>query len=282
MTYATLERSTHSGKPFELYKFEWGTGSFQYTSADSARAYQGLNYQPEAISRSQLDQNNEDWSGTVDVTLPADNPVSVLFSAYQPTKQVYLTIYRAHQGDGDYTIAFSGTVSAATFSDTACTLTCQPVSAILTRPVPSAIFQPQCNRVLFSQTELYGTAVERSDSAQSVGCGVNKDAYRVPVSVTAIDGLVVTSPDFATKADGWFTYGHLELANGEVRWIVEHVGNTVTLSYPAYTLAVGDAISALPGCDGLEGTCKQKFNNIINFSGFSHVPLRNPFNTPLT
>ena len=37
-------------------------------------------------------------------------------------------------------------------------------------------------------------------------------------------------------------------------------------------IQVGDAYSVYAGCDKLLASCKTKFNNVINFRGFPHVP----------
>lgn len=280
-TYETAEASTWDGSPLELYKFELGPVAYAYTSGDAPHDYGGLNYQPEAIWRTELEQNDEDGAGSLTVSLPADNPVALLFSAQLPSRQVFITVYRAHRNSVGYAVAFMGAVAAASFEDGECTLTCQPDAAAFQRQIPGPIFQSQCNHVLFSQTEYYGTSANRSDSAQSVGCGLRKADFRTPAVVVSADRLTVVADAFASKPDGYFTYGQLELPTGDVRWIVAHVGNALTLAYPV-SLAPGDSVAAFPGCDGAEGTCRSKFNNIINFSGFTRVPSVNPFNSALT
>src|SRR3546814_2715916 len=38
----------------------------------------------------------------------------------------------------------------------------------------------------------------------------------------------------------------------------------------------GTAISLYPGCDHRRMTCKDKFNNILNYGGFDWIPTKNP------
>lgn len=279
-TYSTLEASTSSASPFELFHFEHGAVSYAYTSADTATAYGGRTYQPEAIARTEVEQNDEDWSGSISVTLPVDNPVAQLFAAYLPSSQVYLTIYRAHRGGIGYAIAFTGTVASASFADGACTLACQPVGAMLAKPVPAVLFQVQCSHSLFSQTEYYGAGGVVSGSAQSVGCNVKREDYRVQAILSSVEDNTLKSPAFAEKPDGWFTYGHIVLPGGEVRFITAHAGDTLTIAYPT-NLAAGALVGAYPGCDGRETTCRNKFNNVINFNGHTRMPTRNPFDSAI-
>lgn len=281
MNYADAERSTYDGSPLELFKFELGPIAYAYTSGDAEHDYQGLNYLPEAISREQLTQDEEDGAGSLTISLPTDNPVAQLFTSQLPSRQLFITIYRTQRGTGEYTVAFVGAIAAASFSEGACTLTCQPDSASFQRQVPSKLFQHQCRHVLFSQTEYYGTSVERTDSAQATGCNLKKANYRTAATVEVVQGIQVKAAAFATKPDGYFTYGHIELAGGDVRWITAHYGDTLELAYKA-GIEPGDTIIAYPGCDGLESTCRGKFNNVINFSGFTRIPSVNPFNSSLT
>jgi uncharacterized phage protein (TIGR02218 family) len=40
----------------------------------------------------------------------------------------------------------------------------------------------------------------------------------------------------------------------------------------ALPLAAGDLVSVRAGCDRLIGTCQAKFDNLLNFRGFPHIP----------
>lgn len=71
-----------------------------------------------------------------------------------------------------------------------------------------------------------------------------------------------------------FTSG---LNNGVIREIRTYVSATGTFtlfeSFP-FTIAVGDAVTVVAGCDKNLSTCRDKFNNVINFQGFPTVPGR--------
>lgn len=283
MTYANYETSIHDGAPTELFKFSFGRGSFYFTSGDAVLVKDGARYQPEAISRTEIGQDAEDGSGTINVTLPASNPVAQLFQAYLPSSQVTVEIWRRHRVDADaeLVLVYAGTVTAAEFDDSACSLTCQPVGSRLGRSFPATLFQPQCRNSLFSQSGSYGEDQWHTDSGETVGCNASKAAYRVDATVTAISDISLTAAAFGAKPDGWFTGGVIEFDNGEVRYVSKHIGSVVELSY-RIDVAVGAVVAAFPGCDGLETTCKSKFNNVINFTGFSRVPTRNPYTSSIT
>ena len=80
--------------------------------------------------------------------------------------------------------------------------------------------------------------------------------------------------------DGWFTAGKLTFSAGaNAGWSVEvklhRNEGVVTLDLwqtPPEALAPGDAFTVTAGCDKAFGTCRDRFNNIVNFRGFPHMP----------
>jgi uncharacterized phage protein (TIGR02218 family) len=84
--------------------------------------------------------------------------------------------------------------------------------------------------------------------------------------------------------DDWFNYGGCEFDTGdnagrsmEVKDFVADDGITITqdihlfLDMP-FDIQVGDEIAIYPGCDKRMITCRDKFDNIINFVGEPYVP----------
>ena len=77
------------------------------------------------------------------------------------------------------------------------------------------------------------------------------------------------------QEDGYFTGGHI-IFGDETRTIVDHVGSIVTIMYKFKELEDNDSVDAYPGCDGKIETCKDKFDNLLNFLGFPFIPVENP------
>lgn len=84
--------------------------------------------------------------------------------------------------------------------------------------------------------------------------------------------------------DGWFNFGGLTFETGlnagrtmEVRVFTADDGITITqdielfLDMP-FDVAVSDRFTTYPGCDKLLATCRDKFDNVINFVGEPVVP----------
>jgi uncharacterized phage protein (TIGR02218 family) len=100
--------------------------------------------------------------------------------------------------------------------------------------------------------------------------------------VSTVDGRsVFHSTGLDMSASGWFTKGVLTWTSGhntgrriDVRSHgLENTISRIQILYPmGRDIQVGDSFSISAGCDNEFKTCKEKFNNAINFGGFPHMP----------
>lgn len=264
MTFADRETSLRGAAPVELYRFATGSTTFFYTSSDEEQSYLGDLYSPEAIRRSAPDQNGEASQASIEVTIPRTNPVGAFFIDYTPEPPMGLIVYRFHRGDPEVIPFWKGEVSAIVFSAAEVKLTCFPPFEALRRKIPSNTYQSQCNWALYSAE-----------------CGVVQGNFLVTAQITVIADDTIQASAFASQPDGWFNNGWVEDQDGQRRWVVDHIGATITLMSPFGDLAVGDTVSAFAGCDRTEAICDSKFANLDNHLGFARVPKRNPFETGL-
>ena len=259
-TYADLETSTYGGKPLELYLFVCGTLRRAYSSGDVAVTYNGDTYNPDTISRSQVDQSNEQLAGSIEITVPRDNDIAAFYIAYLPITPVQITVYRQHRGVSEYITVLDGNIIGVKFNGSEAVMTCAPISNALQRKIPTNNYEPNCNH------DLYG-----------VGCGINKNSFRQTLPVSAVSGTAITIPGVSIHPDNWYQTGWIERTTGEKRFITSHTGNMVTVLNQFVGLEVGETVSVYAGCDHTDSTCLSKFNNLVNFLGFTRVGGRNPF-----
>lgn len=78
-------------------------------------------------------------------------------------------------------------------------------------------------------------------------------------------------------ANGWFARGRLTWAGGGESEVAAHRvndGNVVIelVDPPGFALEVGAAFVVHAGCDKRFATCRAKFDNVMNFRGFPHMP----------
>jgi len=264
-TYKDREESQHGGQPIEGYRFVQGSNVWLYTSADREITLPIGVFALETISRSEIKQTKEDSGETLSITVPVVNPVAAMFIGDVPSSPIWFTLFRAHRRDETEAIAiFSGKVTRASFRESSATLSATSIGAMILRGVPVLQMQSPCNHVLYSAE-----------------CGANPTTCRDAVTITTVAGRTVTSNDFALRADGWFNGGRLETAEGEKRFIAEHVGDTITLNSPMPGLESLDECFAYWGCSHLEATCDSKFSRLSSHLGWSRLPGKNPFKSRL-
>jgi uncharacterized phage protein (TIGR02218 family) len=106
--------------------------------------------------------------------------------------------------------------------------------------------------------------------------------YRGNGTVMSLNG---TSSFFASGlggyADGWFTAGRLEWQSGANDGLAVEVkrhgtsGGGVSLDLwqaMPEPISAGDTFVVTAGCDKRFETCRDRFNNALNFRGFPHIP----------
>jgi uncharacterized phage protein (TIGR02218 family) len=80
--------------------------------------------------------------------------------------------------------------------------------------------------------------------------------------------------------DGWFTGGRLSFTSGanaglSVEVKLHRAGSEVTIDLwqaMPQPIAPGDTFTVTAGCDKRFATCHDRFNNVVNFRGFPHIP----------
>ncbi|MEO1494282.1 MAG: DUF2163 domain-containing protein [Pseudomonadota bacterium] len=97
--------------------------------------------------------------------------------------------------------------------------------------------------------------------------------------VTSPGALLVTGLD--GFANGWFIGGNLTWSTGGNAGLEGHVKSHVAGAEvtsielwlaPPVAVQPGDTFEVTAGCDKTAATCRAKFDNILNFRGFPHMP----------
>jgi uncharacterized phage protein (TIGR02218 family) len=106
-------------------------------------------------------------------------------------------------------------------------------------------------------------------------------AYRgsgVVLAVSAASGFTAGGLD--AFADGWFTAGKLTFVSGANAGLSVDVKShrhddavrLVLWQQMPEPISIGDAFTVTAGCDKRFQTCHDRFNNVVNFRGFPHIP----------
>jgi uncharacterized phage protein (TIGR02218 family) len=113
-------------------------------------------------------------------------------------------------------------------------------------------------------------------------CGIPLDstAWRYDGLVVATDGKLsvaisqIFERDFFTGGSLLFTSGANSGTRIEIQAQAETATNTVLTLWQATALPIniGDGVSLRAGCDKSFATCRDRFQNSVNFRGFPHMP----------
>jgi uncharacterized phage protein (TIGR02218 family) len=114
-------------------------------------------------------------------------------------------------------------------------------------------------------------------------CTVDLDlaAYRGSGAVTTLSAKSSFSASWLDGfADGWFTAGKLDFTGGanaglSVEVKVHRKADVVSFELwqaMPQPIAPGDTFTVTAGCDKRFATCHDRFNNVVNFRGFPHIP----------
>lgn len=119
------------------------------------------------------------------------------------------------------------------------------------------------------------------------GCGAIEEDFQTTGTISGIsaDPPYVEASAFGDKATAegdpnWFALGKVTVGN-ERRLCTGQDGNRLYLNFPFVHAEVSDSITAVAGDDKRIGTCKIKFDQLVNHSGAPYIPNANPQIEPL-
>ncbi|HDR1157508.1 TPA: phage BR0599 family protein [Pasteurella multocida] len=263
MSFLDKEHSIADGQPVTLYQFIRGDNEKIWRFCDADKDIVVNNEKWTAIAISDTGRRTGE---NINITLPSNNPVALLYRGMPPSQTVKVMVMRLHYEQQEMRVVWVGTIIEAKRPDVHKT---QLISAGLSATMDSAglrlTWGRNCPYTLYDQD-----------------CQLNPKNFAVAgLTISAMDGvmIVVNVPD--DLPEGWFNAGFIEWVDSdgvrEVRAVKTHKNNQLTLLGGTQKLSVGTVIKAYPGCDGRPVTCLKKFNNMLNFGGVPHMPNKSPY-----
>lgn len=260
--------------PKELYRFVEGDSAMIYTvtSSDEAQVYDAgfgnETYAPIAIGRTEAQGKGEMARQNIVITFGIDNETAKRWFVTSLDFPLVVTVFSVD--DGDVEIEWKGRLTSVSPKKATIEFTFESVFTSMRRMGLRQRYQKTCPHSLYGQ-----------------GCRLDKEDFAISGHVSAVLNSTVTFPDAASYADGWFNAGIFEDQDGNLRFILSHVGSTLVLIRPMNTLIdyvaahgyTGLTCRIFPGCNRTTQNCNDKFANILNFGGFPFMPTKNPFAT---
>lgn len=257
------DTSLYEGRPVELFAFQRGLQYWFYTSIGVPVNYDNRRYEVAPIKRSNINLTNDLFKSDLKLTFPRDNAFAREYLGFTPEIPTIVTLLRGQNdvvdGPKDFEILWKGRVISGKGDGPRISLQCEPISTTLRRPGLRARYERNCRHLLYDHN-----------------CKVNQEALKFTGEISVINKGVDVSIPSLLAPDGTYTAGILKTASGEMRFITNQVGDTVTVARPISGLAVTNVVDLYPGCDHLKETCINKFNNIENFGGYPYIPVINP------
>lgn len=265
MSWSDFEYSVADGQPLTLYQFQIGDSLFwRYTNADKNIDFANHNWEAQAISNSGLSSGSSDG---MDITVPASNPVALLFRGTPPSRSVRVRVMRWHADDtsGEFRVVWVGEITSVKREQIElCKLITISLASTFSRMGLRLTFGRQCPYALYDHN-----------------CRVDPLQFAVSgVVVTALDGSSITANLPAGLASDWFSGGYIEFErNGynELRGLRAQNVNILHLFGGTTGLQVGQSVTLYPGCDRTIATCNDKFSNHLNYGGQPHIPGKSPY-----
>jgi len=248
----------------DLYRIVMGDQVWTLTSADEDQEYNDELYAAVAMGRTGYESKNEMAKANVEVRLPLSHVLAINLLTSFNDQIMTLTVYTNR--DGSIQVSWKGRLSSLKPGDNDLTLVFESVFTSLRRPGLRARYQKSCRHALYGR-----------------GCRLDPEDFAEAATVDDIVGSTITVPEAASQIDGYYLGGMLRAADGVLSYIINHVGDQITVQRVSYSLTAqfdlegaGTAVTIYPGCDHTRATCNGKFSNGDNYGGFDWIPRKNP------
>lgn len=147
---------------------------------------------------------------------------------------------------------------------------------------PEAAYNVSANSILTVDSPPSEAGVTGYNVYVGYGSGGEALQNQAPIAIgtnwtMSTGGIGQGAPPPLTSTTGYWSQGVVTITSGVMagvsRNILGSTGGALTLVTGLPQIpATGVAISVVPGCDKLQTTCQQKFNNLVRFGGMPYVP----------
>lgn len=226
----------------ETFAFTHGSTTYTYTT------------EAHTITRTAITSGMASGGEGLQITVPNDNPVAVLFRHRPPSIPVTVMVTDSVHGQ-----VWSGSVLQVRHTADGAELQCVDALDAAKRLMNPQRYSRNCRHILYG-----------------VGCGVNKNLHKTTSkNITFVDGPTrqITVDTDPINAD--YIGGVLEGPDGVTAQIVEvkvsGPNTLIKLMEIPSGFIVGASVVAYKGCDKSAAICNSRFANIANFGGFPAI-----------
>jgi uncharacterized phage protein (TIGR02218 family) len=254
-------------KLVELFRFVEASTVYTQTSGANDVVYGAETYSSAyPIGRTAVEQRKEMTRAGIELKASLDNPVAIRYLANPVDSVVTLTVFR--QEDGVTAVYWKGRLSGVRAGRKEVTLIFESVFTSLRRPGLRARYQRHCRHTLYAR-----------------GCTLDAEDFVFNTTTDNVDNINIVVDSVDGAADNYYRGGMIRAPDESLRYILNQVGTTLTLTRPFETLQAAVeaaaptpvAVKIYPGCPHTLTACNTIFGNELNFGGFPWIPTKNPY-----
>ena len=250
----------HQKEPYEIYDFWYGTAYWRYTSGDISVNYNENTYEPAPIERGIVTYDSNLEVSTLDIIMARSQGFVTKYIVQNPVLVLWVKVTRLFRDLSEPDIVFIGQIKNVTFTGLTAKVSCVGFEKYFKQPIPNWRYQILCNYKVFDNN-----------------CSLSDNFFKTTTNIDTVssDNLTITSNDFSLQDSDYYKLGKIVFGE-DSRMITYHVGNTIKIRFRMPNLVPGSEVTVYAGCDRNIETCRDKFNNVINFGGHPYIPLDNP------
>lgn len=246
----------------ELYRFVRGSNVWTLTSSGVDIDYNSETYEPGVMGHGERSSQTEISKENLTIKIDIESSLAQDLLSYFGDEIMTMTLFI--QLDATTEVGWKGRQVSQKPIGNELHIIVESVFTSLRRPGLRARYQKTCRHAL------YGT----------YGCKLSVETYAYTSTVSSISGLNIEVAGASLQSDGYYLGGMIRaLSDNSLRWIVNHVGDILTLVRPFEQLeddGIGASVKIYPGCNHTRPICISKFNNVLNYGGFPWIPSKNP------
>ena len=253
-----------------LYEIVFGTVTYRYTSAEQTIEVAGNIYESlPGIENTGFNNTGDSQRNELTITVDFTTPIFTYLIEFIPTFEITCRILSIERDDPDMQVIheWSGIYNRYEANHPRMDLIFAPFDRDLNRDALVTSYGVTCQWTQYDDN-----------------CGLNFNAFGLDGTVTAINGLLVTTNlTLNTPTADHFLGGFVQISGAfglERAWIIAQSGaNIVEIDRRLQALVNGVAIKVVPSCRGEFARCIDPalFNNKQRFFAAVHANKVNPF-----
>lgn len=238
---------------FYLIKVECNSGCFYFTTNDSDVYIDNILYKSNYIQNELLNENIETTNG-FEIKLLNNNNELIIEQLINSNIEIKIST------NNYSSIVFSGFIDKINEDNILLNIFIVPKIEILNCSF-GQLFSPICRECIGSKK-----------------CGININNYKTTgeiIEIVSYDCIIGNHQNNKSTPIGYYKYGLIKFTTGKLFGITlqikDEIEGKIFLLKNTKLLSIGDKYEIIAGCDKTLKTCKDKFNNTINFRGEPYI-----------